>query len=99
MSDQPLSEDANQAYVFAIQLHANCIFNANILIIKTTDSFVYFILKIRFRSYGTNAGGPANAGGAPSSSRKMQATKAQVDEVRKSMSHRLWLKDYDPWSI
>jgi len=32
-------------------------------------------------SYGTNAGGPANAGGAPSSSRKMQATKAQVDEV------------------
>lgn len=45
MSDQPLSEDANQA------------------------------------SYGTNAGGPANAGGAPSSSRKMQATKAQVDEV------------------
>ena len=39
-------------------------------------------MKIRFRSYGTNAGGPANAGGAPSSSRKMQATKAQVDEVR-----------------
>lgn len=32
-------------------------------------------------SYGTNTGGPANAGGAPSSSRKMQATKAQVDEV------------------
>ena len=37
-----------------------------------------------FSSYGTNAGGPANAGGAPSSSRKMQATKAQVDEVRDS---------------
>ena len=39
-----------------------------------------------FSSYGTNAGGPANAGGAPSSSRKMQATKAQVDEVRDSQN-------------
>lgn len=47
MSDQPLSEDNNQA------------------------------------SYGTNAAGGPNAGGAPapSASRKMQATKKQVDEV------------------
>lgn len=44
MSDQPLSEDNNQA------------------------------------SYGTNAGGPGGAP-VPQASRKMQATKAQVDEV------------------
>lgn len=44
MSDQPLSEDNNQA------------------------------------SYGTNANAPAGPA-APAASRKMQATKAQVDEV------------------
>ena len=43
--------------------------------------YLKIVPKTDFRSYGTNAGGPANAGGAPSSSRKMQATKAQVDEV------------------